>query len=77
MNGPAREPQPEGANRRLPVLSVVKSVLAAAFGVQSSSNRERDFSQGSYRHFIVAGIVFTVLFVLTLVLVVRTVLGQG
>lgn len=59
---------------RLSALAIVKSVLAAGFGVQSSKNRERDFSQGSYRHFIVAGIVFTVLFVLTLVMVVRVVL---
>ncbi len=55
--------------------AVVGSVLSAAFGVQSSRNRERDFSQGSYRHFIIAGVVFTVLFVLTLVAVVRIVLG--
>ena len=55
--------------------AIVGSVLAAAFGVQSSKNRERDFSQGSYRHFVVAGFVFTVLFVFTLIVVVRVVLG--
>lgn len=66
-----------GDRRGLPAGAVVRSVLAAAFGVQSNRNKERDFGQGNYRHFIVAGVVFTVLFVLTLVLVVKLVLGSG
>jgi hypothetical protein len=53
---------------------VVGSVLSAAFGVQSSRNRERDFNSGSYRQFIIAGLIFTVLFVSTLVVVVNVVL---
>jgi Na+-transporting NADH:ubiquinone oxidoreductase subunit NqrB len=53
---------------------VVGSVLSAAFGVQSSRNRERDFNSGSYRQFIIAGLIFTVLFVATLVVVVNVVL---
>ena len=53
---------------------VVGSVLSAAFGVQSSRNRERDFNSGNYRQFIIAGLVFTVLFVATLVVVVNVVL---
>jgi hypothetical protein len=60
----------------VPLGAVLRSVLAAAFGVQSARNKERDFSQGNYRHFIIGGIVFTVLFVLTLVLVVRLVLAS-
>lgn len=55
--------------------AVIGSVLSAAFGVQSARNRERDFSRGSYRQFIIAGVIFTVLFVLTLILVVRVVLA--
>ncbi len=58
-------------------LQVVGSVLAAAFGVQSSKNRERDFKQGSFGVFIAAGIVFTVLFVGTVYLVVTTVLSNA
>lgn len=46
---------------------VFTSVVAAAFGVQSSKNRERDFTRGNPVAFIVAGLLFTVLFVLTLV----------
>lgn len=56
---------------------VVTSTLAAAFGVQSSRNRERDFTHGKALHFIIAGIVFTVAFVLTVVLVVNLVLKSA
>lgn len=58
-------------------LQVIKSVLAAAFGVQSSKNRERDFNHGSHKVFIITGIVFTLLFILTVVFVVRVVLSQA
>lgn len=52
------------------------STVAAAFGVQSSANRNRDFTKGKASHFILFGIGFTVIFVLTVVVVVRTVLGS-
>jgi len=55
-------------------LSIVRSTLAAAIGVQSSKNRERDFTQGNPLAFIAAGIIFTVLFILTVVTVVHLVL---
>jgi len=55
--------------------SVIGSIFAAAFGVQSSRNKERDFAQGNYRHFIIGGIVFTVLFVVTLIVIVNVVTG--
>ena len=38
--------------------SVILSVFAAAFGVQSNKNRENDFSQSSIWPYIVAGLVF-------------------
>ena len=46
--------------------AVVGSVLAAGFGVQSRRNRERDFTRGKARHFVVAGLVGTVVFVLVI-----------
>jgi len=55
----------------------IGSVLAAAFGVQSRKNRERDFKHGKARNFIVAGIVFTVLFIGVVTLVVNVVLKQA
>lgn len=58
-------------------LQVVGSVLAAALGVQSSKNRERDFKQGRFGVFIAAGIIFTALFVGAVYLVVTTVLSNA
>ena len=40
------------------LFDVVKSVLAAAFGVQSEENRERDFKHGKASHFIASSRVF-------------------
>ena len=53
---------------------VTMSVLAAALGVQTDKNRERDFSQSSPLPYIVGGLLFTVLFVLTIAGVVMLVL---
>ena len=53
---------------------VVMSVLAAGLGVQSSKNRERDFTTGNPLVFIAAGLIFTILFVLTLIGVVNLIL---
>lgn len=54
--------------------NTVKSVLAAFLGVQSNKNREHDFSEGKFSHFILVGIVVVVLFILTLVTIVSWVL---
>ena len=58
-------------------LHVMSSVLAAGLGVQSSKNRERDFKQGRAGVFIVAGIVFTLLFMGTVFTVVQLVLKSA
>ncbi|HHJ36734.1 MAG TPA: DUF2970 domain-containing protein [Gammaproteobacteria bacterium] len=53
---------------------IMGSVIAASFGVQTQANRERDFAQGSFHHFVIGGIVFSILFVLLLVGIVEIVL---
>jgi len=55
------------------LLQMMHSVLAAAFGVQSGKNRARDFTHGKPSHFVVLGIVFTVIFALTLFGIVKLV----
>lgn len=55
------------------LFQVIGSILAAAAGVQSDKNRERDFSQGNPLVFIIGGIIFTVVFVLILVGIVMLV----
>jgi hypothetical protein len=70
QGGNGAEEQP---SESLSLWQVISSTLAAAFGVQSSRNRQRDFSRGKASHFIVAGIAFTVLLVLGLILIVNLV----
>ena len=53
---------------------LLKSTLSAFIGVQSSANRERDFKHGKMSHFIFMGLLFGLVFVLTLVGVVQLVL---
>lgn len=54
---------------------VALSVIAAAIGVQSRKNRERDFSHGDPVTFIIAGLIFTVVFVVVLLGIVYLVLN--
>lgn len=61
---------------KLSFWQIVGSVFAAAFGVQSTKNRERDFSRGNIWVFIVAGVIFTALFVFAVIFVVKLVLSQ-
>lgn len=64
------DPEQESPEK-LSVFQVVGSVLAGALGVQSSKNRQRDFAQNSFMPFIVGGILFTVLFVGSIMLLVN------
>lgn len=56
------------------IWQTVKSVAAAVFGVQSEQNYQRDFKQNSFVPFLLVGIVFVAIFVLTLVTIVNFVL---
>ena len=57
----------------LTLTEVVGSVFAAGLGVQSRENKVRDFSRGKPVHFIIAGLLFTGMFLLALVAVVNVV----
>jgi hypothetical protein len=59
--------------KKITPLSFMGSIVAAWFGVQTKANRDRDFEQGKFHHFVIGGIafaVFLVLFVIGLVKVV-------
>lgn len=81
MQEPSREPDEsrpaadEPPDESLSAWQIVASSLAAAFGVQSSRNRRRDFSRGRAVHFIIAGVVLTALFVLLMAMLVSLVLS--
>ena len=67
----------DGSNDEAAQLSfwqLLKSTLSAFIGVQSNANRERDFKHGKVSHFIWMGLLFGLMFVLTLVGVVQLVL---
>ena len=59
------------------IFTLFKSVSAAFLGVQSDSNREKDFSQGKPSHFIIVGIVCTALFIGTLIAIVSMVIPSN
>jgi hypothetical protein len=65
--------------QKLSLLHILTSVLAAAVGVQSKKNQGKDFNgKGSIYIYIAAGIIFTALFVITIVTVVKSILaGAG
>jgi len=55
-------------------LSVLGSVLAGMFGVQSNRKREQDFTHGKPSQYIIIGLLVTVVFILTLWGLVRLVM---
>ena len=57
----------------LTLMQVTGSVLAAGFGVQSRENKLSDFSRGKPLQFIAAGLIFTLVLLVTLVAVVAVV----
>ena len=66
--------QKSGSDEKLPFWRMMLSVIQASFGGQNKKNKERDFEKGSVSGFVAAALIFTVLFVLTLVTVVALVL---
>lgn len=71
MNEPGKTPPPI---KPPSLIDTILSVLASFFGVQSHKNRVRDFSAGKPMVFIVVAIVLTVVFVLTLMTIVKLML---
>jgi len=55
------------------ITQVIKSVLAAFIGVQSEANRKKDFESGSLSTYVIAGIIFTVLFIVAIIFLVSTI----
>ena len=64
-------PEPD---RKLSFLQVLGSVLSSFLGVQKNETRERDFSRGRARDFIIVGILLTLTFILAVWGVVQVVM---
>lgn len=63
--------------QKLTLWQIIGSVLAAAFGVQSNKNRERDFTQGKPITYIFAGVIFTLVFIIAVSTIVKLVLSNA
>ncbi len=57
------------------LLQVIKAVAGAMIGVQSERQRQQDFTAKGPLPYIIVGIIFTLFFVLTLLLIVSWVLA--
>ena len=68
INGPDNQPV------KASLWQVFCSILAALFGVQSSTHAARDFTQKSPVAYVIIGLVAVIVFVLLLVLVVQQVM---
>ena len=55
-------------------VDVLGSVLASMFGVQSNRRREKDFTHGKPSQYIIIGLIVTVVFMLTIWVVVSLVM---
>ncbi|GAC1631391.1 MAG: hypothetical protein NVS9B10_24740 [Nevskia sp.] len=73
----ADKPRPSPAIKPPTLLDTIFSVLASFFGVQSEKNRRRDFTAGKPMVFIGVAIVLTVVFVFSLILVVKIMLANA
>lgn len=75
---PDRDPSSPPASSRPTLWQEIASILASFFGVQSSRNRQRDFTRGSPVRFVLLGLLMTLGFVLAVYTLVRLVIrGAG
>ncbi|WP_086931814.1 DUF2970 domain-containing protein [Agarilytica rhodophyticola] len=68
--------QGSGASNKVSYGSLIMSTLAAAVGVQNDKNLEKDFATSSPFPYIVAGIVFTVIFLACLIFIAKIALAE-
>lgn len=54
--------------------NVLKSTMFAASGIQTKANRERDFEHGKPSTFILAGLIFVVIFIFGMIGIVQLVM---
>ncbi|MGQ0502503.1 MAG: DUF2970 domain-containing protein [Panacagrimonas sp.] len=74
---PPRDPEHAKPQAGPGLIAAFGSACAAAFGVQSRRNRERDFTAGRARTFVIVGITFTLGLILAIYLVVHLVLHRA
>jgi len=73
------EPEQQEAGSKNPpgILSILQSVIAAMFGVQSDTKRQQDFESGHFGSYIFVGIIMVITFVFTLVIIVNSIVENS
>lgn len=59
------------------IFNVIKSVVAAIFGIQSDENRHRDFKQGNAADYIIVGVIAVIALVVGMIIVVNSVISSA
>jgi len=78
MKEPSEPNEPDSTDKqehKPGLFQLILSIMAGAIGVQSDRNRERDFERGDFRRFVIGGVVFTTLLILTLIALVRWIIS--
>lgn len=60
--------------KKVSIFTMIGSIVAAGFGVQSQANRERDFEHGKFHHFVIGGLIFAILFIFAVIGIVKLVM---
>jgi len=71
------KPEQTHKKAKLSFLHVIASTIGAAFGVRNSEAHEEDFAKAKPSTYIIAGLLFTVIFVVVVALVVKAVLSAA
>ena len=66
----------EGAMKPASFLDVLKTIAFGALGVRRRADHERETTRIKPLHIIIAGVVAAALFILTLITIVRVVVGN-
>ena len=76
-NNQPPEDAPAASKGEVTFLTILGSVFAAFFGVQSNANRKRDFESGKFWHFFFAGLLFVCVFLSCVYLLVNYIIASA
>ena len=65
-NQPPQHPEDPDNAGEVSFFTILLSVVSSFFGVQKDKNRRRDFESGKFWHFFVAGLIFVIIFLVTI-----------
>ena len=69
--------KPAGSVRKLNFLQTVSAVLWSFFGVRRGKDHDKDMAQLNPVHVIITGVIAAIVFVVTLIVLVKWILSQA